>query len=177
MDRCEADIAGALPWWGPIREPPAEALRRCGQRRGVEAPPLLVTPQNRVVTDVEAKAARVNHQLGQHSDVPYAKIETLAGDRVDHVCRLADERQPGCDIALRQQQRERVSPARPNRLDGAEKIAKARRELFGKYGIGERHQPRYELGPFGPYDGGTVCGHRQYGKGGRRQEGVDRDTP
>ena len=90
--------------------------------------------------------------------------------------RLADERQPARDVALRQHQPERIGPARPDRLDRAEKVAEARRELGRERGIGERHQPRRELGAFRPHDRGAVAGHRQDRERARRQKMLDRDA-
>lgn len=40
-----------------------------GERESVEAAPSLVTLQHGIVTDVEAEAARVDHQLGESGDV------------------------------------------------------------------------------------------------------------
>jgi len=48
---------------------------------------------NAGVADIEAEAARVDDDLGQRRDVADADIEPLAGDRVDHMRRLADQRQ------------------------------------------------------------------------------------
>ena len=92
VDRSEAYIASEPHRRDRIREQPIESIGYRGERESVEAAPSLVTLQHGIVTDVEAEAARVDHQLGESGDVAYAEVEPLTGDRMDHVRRLADER-------------------------------------------------------------------------------------
>jgi hypothetical protein len=73
----------------------------------------------------------------------------LAGNRMNQMRRLADKFQPARDGALRQHQPQGIAPARPDRLDGSEKVADARGKLRPELPIGERDQPRGEFCPIG----------------------------
>ncbi len=90
--------------------------------------------------------------------------------------RLADQCQAAGDIALGLHQRQRVGPARPDRLDGAEKIAEPRPQLGGEFRLGQRQEPRRQRGVLGPDNRGAVAGHRQYRERAGRQEMLNRDA-
>ena len=73
----------------------------------VEPPPALVAFEHRGRADVEAEAIRLDDGLGQRRNVAEAEIEALAGDRVDAVGGIADQRQALGDEGARQRQAER----------------------------------------------------------------------
>ena len=66
--------------------------------------------------------------------------------------RFADQCQAAGDIALGLHQCQRVGPARPDRLNGAEEIAEPRSQLLGEFRLGQRQQPRRQRGMLGPHD-------------------------
>ena len=128
---------------------------------------------------VAAGAQRVQHQVGQGDHVAEAEIEALAGDRVDAVRGVADQREAGVDVALRVHGGERVEPAAADRADGAEMRAEAAGDLAAEHGVVEADQAVGEVGALGPDDGGDVgraldADHRQLGEGAGGQEVLER---
>ena len=71
-------------------------------RQRVEAAPALVALEHRGVAGIEAEPRRVDHRLGERRDVAQAHVEALAGNRVDHMGGIADQRE-----ALRDEARAR----------------------------------------------------------------------
>ena len=137
---------------------------------------LLIAAQQRVVADVEAEPARVDDDFGERRHVADAEIETLAGDRVDRMRRLADQRQPAVDIALGQHQPDRVGPVPAHRLDRAEKIAEPGRELDREVGSGSAVSRGASSSRSVHTIERAVPGHRQDRERPRRQKMLDRDA-
>ena len=179
VDDREADIAGQAQRRDRVREQAVEAVGDGGEQQRVGAAPALVAFQQRLVADIEPEAAAIDDQLGQRRDVADADIEALAGDRMDHMRRLADQREPPRDVALGLHQRQMIGPARPDRLDRAEKPAEAGAQFGGELGFGQRQQARREVGVLGPHDrrtparaawpgGSSVIGRIANGPAGRK---------
>src|SRR5690348_6548569 len=125
MDRGETEITEQLQRREPIREQAVQAVRHGSERESIEAAPSLVLRQQRFAANVKPEAASIDHQFREDGYVADPKIEALTGDRMDHMRRLTDQRHPRPDAAFGEQQRQWISPARPDRFDRAEKIAEA----------------------------------------------------
>src|SRR5437868_5894958 len=78
---------------GAVGEQPVEAVGRHAHRQRVEPPPALVALQHSRIAGIKAEPGRVDHRFGERGDIAQAHIEALAGDRVDHMGGVADERQ------------------------------------------------------------------------------------
>src|SRR5438132_3661948 len=115
VNRGETEVAGEAQRCELVGEKAVEPVGYCSEGERVEAAPLLVMAEQVGIADVETEAAPVDHQLRERSDVADAEIETLAGDRMDDVRRLSDQRQPFRDITIGQHQADWICPARPNR--------------------------------------------------------------
>ena len=95
----------------------------------VGAPPARVALERVGGADVEAEPLGVDQHLDQGGDVAHAEIVALARDRMDAVRGVAHQHQARVDVALGMDQPERKPPARAGRLDVAEIVAEAAREL------------------------------------------------
>ena len=176
VDSSKAETAGEPDRGDRVREQAVEPVGHSGEHQCVETAPPLVAGEQDVVANVEAEPSSINHQLGQGGYVADSEVEALTGDWVDYVGRLADEREPASDIALRQHQPEGIGPARADYLNRAKKISEAGGELRREGYIGEPNQPHGKFALFGPNDRGTVVVHRQDRKWPRREEVLDRNA-
>ena len=117
----------------------------------------------------------VDQHLDQGRDVAHAEIVALARDGMDAVRGVAHQHQARVDVALGMDQPERIPPARAGRLDVAEIVAEAARELGLEARRVELEQALREVGALGPDDRRAMLAvlavaHRQDGEGPARQE-------
>jgi hypothetical protein len=97
-------------------------------------------------------------------------VDALAGDRVDHVGRVTDEREAVGDEIARHLQAQRIGDGPVEKSDRAEAVAEARLQ-FVEEELGG--QPAQALGAarlLGPDDGGAATRQRQDGEGAGGQE-------
>jgi hypothetical protein len=73
---------------------PGQAVGGGGDHEGVEAAPALVAGEQLRVAEVEAEPRALDQHLGQRGGVAEAEVEPLAGDRMDAVGGVADQREP-----------------------------------------------------------------------------------
>src|SRR5262249_20913261 len=117
---------------------PVEPVGRNPHRHGVEAPPPLIALQYVRGAEVEAKTRGIDDRLGKRRDVAQPEIKPLAGDRMDHVRRVADEREALGHERARNREPERMHPARTRNRDVAEMESEALLQLRMKQIIGQR---------------------------------------
>ena len=143
----------------------------------VEAPPPLVAGERLRVAGVEPEADRVGDALGERGDVAEREVQSLAGDRMHAVRRIADEREPCRDVAARQMHLERPRLARAGERDLAELAAEPLFHLGEEALIVEREDAPGLAGVLRPGDAGAVAGERQDRERTRRQEVLHRARP
>ena len=73
---------------------PGQAVGRERDHEGVEAAPALVAVEQLRVAEIEAEPRALDQHLGERGGVAEAEIEALAGDRMDAVRGVADQREP-----------------------------------------------------------------------------------
>ena len=89
----------------------------------VEAAPALVAREQLGIAEVEAEPRALDQHLGQRGGVAEAEIEALAGDRMDAVRGVADQREPLGGDPRGMVEAERIVAARPGQRDRAEEAA------------------------------------------------------
>ena len=72
---------------------------------------------------VEAEPPVVDDDFCQRRNVAQPEIEALAGDRMDRMRRVADERETRADIAFGMQHPQRIAPAVAQHPQGAVPVA------------------------------------------------------
>ena len=90
-----------------VGEQPVQHVGGDAHLHRVEAPPALVALQHVERADVLAEPVGLDHRLGQRRRILEAEIEALAGDRVDAVRGVADQREARRHEVARQRQAER----------------------------------------------------------------------
>jgi hypothetical protein len=124
---------------------------------------------------------RVDHALGKGGDVAQAEVESLAGDRMQHVRSIACKRQAQIGIAVCLKQRERIGPARPGDANCTERIAEAIGDLLRELRVAQGHHGRHEIVALRPHDRRAMFARfrirqRQHRKRTRRQEALVRQA-
>ena len=153
-----------------VREQPVQAVGRDPHRHRVETPPALVALQHRSAAGIESEPHRIGDCLGQRRHIAQPHVQSLPGNGVNDMRRVADQRDAFGDEAARNRQPERIGAARTRKRDLAEMQSKA---LFGfgeKIGVGQRHEPVRLARFLGPHDGGALALERQDRERPRRQE-------
>ena len=98
----------------------------------IETPPALVTLEMRAIAQVEAETRRISENLDQRRRIAQRQIDTLPGNRMNAVRRIADKREAAGDQPARQFDVERPRLRAPNELDRPEPAADASIELGKK---------------------------------------------
>src|SRR5262249_45399096 len=73
---------------------PRQAIRGEGDRQRIERAPALVAIEQLSVAEIESEPGALDQHLGKGCNIPETEVEPLAGDRVNRMRRIADERQP-----------------------------------------------------------------------------------
>src|SRR5262249_13232800 len=124
-------------------------------------PPALVALQHLARAGVEAEPRRIDDRFGERGDVAQPHVEALAGDRMDDVGGVADEREALADEGARYRISQRMHAARADDLDLAELEPEPALELGVKHVIRQGDDLFRGLRIFGPYDRGTTPLERQ----------------
>ena len=104
--------------------------------------PALVAGQQLLVAEIEAEPRAFDQHLRQRRGIAIAEVDALAGDRMDAVRRIADQRQPMIGDPRRMVEAERIGRARREQPDLAEEAAHRRLRLRGEIGIAQRQEAR-----------------------------------
>ena len=114
-------------------EQEVERVGRKPHRHGVEPPPALIALEHVGLAEIDAEPRGIDDHFGKRRDILQAHIEPLAGDRVNHMRGVADQRQPLADEGARDEIAERKRARLVERLDLAEMQAKAPFEFAVKF--------------------------------------------
>ena len=120
---------------------PRQAVGRQADHEGVEAAPALVAVEQLLVAEVEPEPRAFDQHLRQRRRVAIAEIDALAGDRVDAVRGVADQRQPVIGDPRRMVEAERIGRARREQRDLAEEAAHRRLGFGGEIRVAQRQEP------------------------------------
>src|SRR6516165_121622 len=135
-----------------VREELDEAVGGRAHRDRVEAPRPLIGAKPVWIAEIEAKPRTARHPLGKRRGIAQPEIEPLACDRVDHMRRIADERQAPADEVARHPEAQRIGDDGPFERELAEFMAEAPRDLLAKMLVAETEKTRRLLLLLGPDD-------------------------
>src|SRR5262249_32028251 len=123
--------------------------------------PALVAIEHLGTSRIESKARGIDNRLRERGDVPKTHVEALAGNRMDHVRSVADQRDAIGDESARDGKPERVGLAGPHDCNLAETQPETLFEFIVERGIVERQDALGLGGGFRPYDRRAAIAQRQ----------------
>src|ERR1700679_2036569 len=92
VDDAESEIARQAQRRDVVGEQPVQRIGGRRQCERIETPPAFVAVQRVEIADVEAEAARIHHAFGERGGILEAEIQSLSGDGMDAMRRIAGER-------------------------------------------------------------------------------------
>ena len=144
----------------------------------------MVAVQQLPVAEVEPEPGALDQHLGQGGDIAEAEIQPLAGDGVDGMGRVADQRQPLVRDPRRVVKAQRIGRARRQQLDAPEEAAHGRLRLGRELGVG-KGEKAISIVPLDRPDDrramaatiflGVIVGHRQQSERARGIENLPGD--
>ena len=175
LDAREAQVAHQAQRLDVVGKQAVQKVRRRDHGEVVDAPPSRIAFERVGRADIESKPLGIDQHLSQRGDVANAEIVALARDRMDAMRGVPHQHQPPVHVTIGMHEAEWIRPARSHRLDGAQEIAEAPRELRLESGGIEGEQALRERRALRPHDRGTVfavrsVAHRQDGEGTTGQE-------
>ena len=107
IDGGETEIAGEAQWCQIVGEEAVQAVGHGDEQQGIDPPPALVILQHIRRADIEAEAPGIGDHLRQGRHVPEPQIESLPGDGMDRMGRIAHQCQAMIGIARRMDEAQR----------------------------------------------------------------------
>lgn len=135
-----------------IGKQPIEAFGGQSHRNRVEAPPSLVALQTFRTAHIEAEPGCVDHAFGESGDISQAQVQTLAGEGVDDMGRISDQRQALIDKSPGKFELERKGRPPSDSLNGAQLPPEPGFQFLVKRQIVKLHKPFCPMGALGPND-------------------------
>ena len=132
-----------------VREQEVQRVGGNAHRHGVETAPALVALEHVGAAEIHAEPCGIDHDLGQCGDILQPHVEALAGDGVNDVGGIADQREALGDEGARHEIGQRERARLVERLDLAEMQTKTLLELAVKFFFAQRNDAR-----------GLCCGAR-----------------
>src|SRR5262249_22045896 len=152
INQTEADIADKPQNIRSVGEQAIETISGNAHRHRVEAPPPLIAFEHIDGSRIEPKARRVDDDLGERGDILESHIEALAGDRMDQMRGVTNERNALGDERAGDEKSERMYAPLADHFDLAEMQLEPLFELGIKFLFRQGHDALGLRRGFGPHD-------------------------
>ena len=144
IEREHADVAQRFDRAERLREQPHQAIGEADDVAAIGGAPLAIALEPQSVAGIERVAllrASVGEHFSEAGGIAQAEIESLAGDRMQRLRGVADDRQALGHVLVRARQRQRIQLPRPDAHEASEpeseSVLQAREEL----GVGQPAPP------------------------------------
>src|SRR5215469_10084949 len=111
IDNAKAQIANEPHWREIVGKEPVQRVRCGGKDKRIETPPLFVAAEHVRRAEIQSETRRIEHHLRKGRHILESEVQSLAGNGMDAVRRIAHQRKPRSYIVAREMEIQGIGPA------------------------------------------------------------------